>query len=126
MAFCGQCGTKSNGGAFCTECGAALGSGNTEKKAKAKAKKSTPISVRAEILAELWIGYKNDPDYQDFIQYNDLGLPLAYAVAHGIVEMNSQISMFVNETFDVLLSELGVEEDSGFEELGEIFVVSQE
>jgi hypothetical protein len=124
MTFCGQCGTKSSGGAFCTECGAALGSGNTEKKAKVK--KSTPISVRAEILAELWIGYKNNPDYQDFIQYNDLGLPLAYAVAHGIVEMNNQISMFVNETFDVLLSELGVEEDSGFEELGEIFVVSQE
>jgi len=119
MAFCGQCGTKSSGGAFCMECGAALGSGNTEKKAKVK--KSTPISVRAEILAELWMGYKNDPDYQDFIQYNDLGLPLAYALSNGIIESNLQVEGFVNETFDVLLSELGMEEDPGASDLNELF-----
>lgn len=119
MAFCGQCGTKSSGGAFCTECGATLGSRNTEKKAKAK--KSTPISVRAEILAELWLNYKADENFVDFFQYNDLGLPLAYALSHGIIESTEQVEGFVNETFDVLLSELDIEEDPGASDLNELF-----
>jgi hypothetical protein len=125
MAFCGQCGTKSSGGGFCTECGAAVATANGQNQKKSS-QRSTTLSAKAEILAELWISYKNDSDYRDFIAYNDLGLPLAYAVAHEIVEMNDQISMFVNETFDVLLSELGIEEDSGFEELGEMFVAARE
>jgi hypothetical protein len=87
---------------------------------------NTPLSNRANILAELWIQYKTDPDFADFIQYNDLGLPLAYAVSHGIVEMNDQVSMFVNETFDVLLVALNIEEDTGFEELGELFALSED
>jgi hypothetical protein len=72
-------------------------------------------------LAELWVQYKSDPDFADFVEYNDLGLPLAYAVSHGIVEMNSQIAMFVNETFDVFLVALDIEEDTGFSVLADIF-----
>jgi hypothetical protein len=82
---------------------------------------NTPLSDRADILAELWVQYKSDPDFADFVEYNDLGLPLAYAVSHGIVEMNSQIAMFVNETFDVFLVALDIEEDTGFSVLADIF-----
>ena len=70
----------------------------------------TPLSDRADILAELWIQYKDDDDFRDFIEYNDLGLPLAYAVSHGIVEMNDQLELFVNESFDLLLSGLSLED----------------
>jgi hypothetical protein len=116
MAFCGQCGTKSSGGAFCTECGSEIAS--TPEKGKQKSSpKSTPLSVRAEILSALWIQYKNNPDFQEFVEYNDLGLPLAYAVDHGIIEMNKEVSMFVNETFDALLTEVAIEEDTGFEDV---------
>ena len=87
---------------------------------------NTPLSNKADILSELWVQYKTDPDFADFIQYNDLGLPLAYAVSHGIIEMNNQVSMFIEETFDVLLTALDIEEDTGFEELGELFALSQE
>lgn len=79
----------------------------------------TPLSDRADILAELWIQYKDDDDFRDFIEYNDLGLPLAYAVSHGIVEMNDQLELFVNESFDLLLSGLGIE-DIGFTDLPEV------
>ena len=87
---------------------------------------NTPLSSKCDILAELWVKYKGDSDFTDFIEYNDLGLPLAYAVSHGIVEVNNQVSMFIEETFDVLLTALDIEEDTGFEELGELFALSQE
>ena len=87
---------------------------------------NTPLSSRADILAQLWIQYKSDPDFADFVEYNDLGLPLAYAVSHGIVEVNNQVSMFVNETFDVLLSSVGIEEDTGFEDIETILGFTQE
>ena len=79
----------------------------------------TPLSNRTDILAELWIQYKDDPEFVDFISYNDLGLPLAYAVSHGIVEMNDQVTLFVNETFDLLLSGLNIE-DTGFDVLDDV------
>jgi len=70
-------------------------------------------------LAELWMQYKHNPEFLDFISYNDLGLPLAYAVSHGIVEINDQLEMFINETWSLLLDALSIE-DTGFETLEDV------
>lgn len=72
--------------------------------------------MRCRILAELWMDYRGDVEFQDFIEYNDLGLPLAYAISEGIVEKTDIASNFINEAFDILLAALGVE-DTGFESL---------
>ena len=79
----------------------------------------TPLSDRCDILAELWMQYKHNPEFLDFISYNDLGLPLAYAVSHGIVEINDQLEMFINETWSLLLDALSIE-DTGFETLEDV------
>lgn len=116
MAFCGQCGTASSGGAFCTECGASVGGAvSTPKPSFAP----TTYANKCDILAELWINHKNDDEFEDFITYNDLGLPLAYAVSTGIAETNPKIEDFINETFTTLLESLE-REDEGFEDLAEI------
>ena len=48
---------------------------------------TTPFSSKCEILGELWLKYRADyPDLEDFIEYNDLGLPIAYAIANDIVK----------------------------------------
>lgn len=80
---------------------------------------NTPLSDRCDILAELWMQYKHNPEFLDFISYNDLGLPLAYAVSHGIVEINDQLEMFINETWSLLLDALSIE-DTGFETLEDV------
>ncbi len=64
----------------------------------------------------MWMDYRGDVEFQDFIEYNDLGLPLAYAISEGIVEKTEIASNFINEAFDILLAALGVE-DTGFESL---------
>lgn len=79
----------------------------------------TSFTNKCEILAELWLEYKSDPDFADFIQYNDLGLPLAYAIATDIVAVTPKAEVFISETFEVLLISLG-KADTDFESLDEL------
>lgn len=79
----------------------------------------TPFSNKAIILSDLWMSYRYDEEFKDFIEYNDIGLPLAYALAEGIVEETPILVRFIEETFDLLLASLGIE-DTGFESLDEM------
>jgi hypothetical protein len=81
---------------------------------------STPYSNQVSILADLWLNYRNDEEFQDFIEYNDLGLPLAYAIANDIVKSTEMAEQFVAETFDLLLAGLEIDEDTGFETLDDL------
>lgn len=84
--------------------------------------KGTPIEVRCDILSELWIDYRDQEDFDDFIDYNDLGLPLAFALAEGIVKPTDKSTMIVNETFDLFLATLSIEEDAGYDSLDDLLV----
>ncbi len=78
---------------------------------------------KAEILGELWLNYKDDINFEDFISYNDVGLPLAYAISMNIVKATELSDKFINETFQLLLDSLEVE-DEGFENLDDIFILA--
>lgn len=81
----------------------------------------TPLSSRAEILADLWMNYRDDEEFRDFVEYNDLGLPLSYAFANSIVtESTESITNLINETFDLLLGAMDIVEDTGFDNLDDI------
>jgi hypothetical protein len=76
------------------------------------------------ILADLWLNYRDDSEFTDFVEYNDLGLPLSYMIANGIVERNEIADQFVSETFDLLLAGLAVE-DEDFETLEDILGIEE-
>lgn len=81
---------------------------------------TTTFDNKTSILSEIWLMYQDDPDFEDFFEYNDLGLPLAYLISTGVVEAKTErAKAFVNETFDLLLAGVGVE-DTGFETLDSI------
>lgn len=81
---------------------------------------TTTFSNKAIILADLWLNYRSDEEFEDFVEYNDLGLPLAYMISFGIVEdVNETAKKMVEETFDLFLSGLGIE-DTGFELLDDL------
>jgi hypothetical protein len=85
----------------------------------------TSFEARCEILSDLWLNYKADDEFTEFIQYNDLGLPLAYAISEGIVGNTPPAENFINETFELLLAGLGIE-DEGFENLDEMLGLAEE
>ena len=68
--------------------------------------------------------YRSDTEFQDFIEYNDLGLPMAYAVASGLVELLGEAEHYIEETFDLLITSLGLT-DTGFDNLAEILDSAQ-
>ena len=71
------------------------------------------------ILAELWMNYRDDKDLKDFIEYNDLGLPMAYFLMNEIVLPTDSTHIYINETYDLLVAALGVE-DVEWESLDEM------
>ena len=71
----------------------------------------TTFENRCEILADLWINYRESEEFTDFVEYNDLGLPIAYAINTKIVEPTDLAKRFIDETFDLLLAGLGLEDD---------------
>lgn len=74
----------------------------------------TSFDNKCAILAEIFVDYKDDAEFDDFREYNDLGLPLAYAINAEIITKTDRAETFINETFDLLLAGLGIDEDTGF------------
>jgi hypothetical protein len=84
---------------------------------------TTDFINKTSILSELWTNYRDDDALEDFIDYNDIGLPLAYLVNNKIVLSTLEAESYINETFDLLLNALWVD-DIGFENLDEILSFS--
>lgn len=80
---------------------------------------ATSFEDKCDILADIWLNYRDEEDFKDFIEYNDLGLPLAYAIGEDIVKITPIAEKFINETFELLLAGLEIE-DTGFETLDEM------
>ena len=71
----------------------------------------TPFSKRCEILSELWMNHRDDEAFEEFIEYNDLGLPMAHLIAESLVEATRQGEIYIDETFDLLLNVLNIDDD---------------
>ena len=74
------------------------------------------------ILAELWMNYRDDEELEDFIEYNDLGLPMAYLLMNEIVLPSEQSELYINETYDLLIAALAIP-DKKWESLDEMLSI---
>jgi hypothetical protein len=57
--------------------------------------------------------------FEDFVEYNDIGLPLAFSIAEGIVNSSPLAEQYINETWELFVLALDIE-DTGFHSLEEI------
>ncbi len=83
--------------------------------------KGTKFEDQCNILAELWMKYRFEKEFEDFVDYNDLGLPLAFVVAEDLVKPKLLAKSIIEETFALLLASLGID-DAGFDSLDELLV----
>ena len=83
----------------------------------------TDFSNQCNILGELYANYKENEDLEDFIEFNDLGLPLAYLARENLCEVTSDGAKYIAETFELFLETLEIK-DSGFENLTEVMQAS--
>lgn len=75
------------------------------------------FSSKCEILGDLWLNYRDDENFQDFIEYNDIGLPLAYAVSADLAKAEPQGELYINETWDLLIEALGADNQATYDNL---------
>lgn len=66
------------------------------------------------------MNYRNSPNFDDFFSYNDLGLPLAYAIDSNIVETSETAQSYIEETWLLFIESLKIQ-DVGFETLEQVF-----
>lgn len=88
----------------------------------------TTFEKKCSILADLWLLHKDDETFEDFFEYNDLGLPLAYCFDNGIIDVlnaNDGAKPFVTEAFALLLDGLELE-DTGFQSLNELLQLGED
>jgi hypothetical protein len=72
----------------------------------------TDLVTQCVILGELYSNYKDQKDFRAFIEYNDLGLPLAYLTAEGlIVEVSDDGIRYIADTFEMFLESIKLTED---------------
>lgn len=85
----------------------------------------TTFDDKCSILADLWLNYRQEDDFSDFIEYNDLGLPLAFLLSEGLVKTSNESGKnMIEESFDLLLSALELE-DEGYDTLDDMLSRSE-
>jgi hypothetical protein len=70
------------------------------------------FSDKAGVIGQLWIEFRNDEDFSAFMDYNDLGCPMAYMVAEGLIKDLTPVGEeMVTETFKMFLDLVNVTEE---------------
>jgi hypothetical protein len=85
----------------------------------------TDLDIQIEILGNFYLNYKDDRGIKDFIEFNDIGLPLAYLASEGLCEPTETAIVYIQETFNMLLGTMGLE-DTGFESLDHVLSTAEE
>ena len=83
----------------------------------------TDFQTKCEILGQFYSNYRDEQDFQDFMEFNDLGLPLAYFVSEGLCEVSDHGVRYINETYSLFLASLELE-DTGFSNFEEVFLAA--
>lgn len=83
----------------------------------------TDFTNKCEILGQFYSQYREEKDFQDFMEFNDLGLPLAYFVSEDLCEVSDDGVRYINETYDLFIASLEIE-DTGFTNLEDVFLAA--
>ena len=85
----------------------------------------TDFTKMCDVLGSLYANYKEEEEFKDFIDFNDLGLPLAYFVSEGLCEVSDDGARYITETWQLFLASMDLQE-TGWNSLDEMFDVKVE
>ena len=86
---------------------------------------ATQFSNQCAILADLWMNYRDDEQFQDFAEYNDIGLPLGYFVSADLVKPLALAEQYIAETFNLLCAALHLPLEGEYDTLQTMFTLSE-
>ena len=80
----------------------------------------TNFETQCAILSDLWLNYKDHEELEDFVEYNDLGLPLAYLIHTDLARATDDGIPYVEETFNLLCASLDLDPEAEYISLNEM------
>jgi hypothetical protein len=80
---------------------------------------TTDFSKIRDILGQFYFNYRDDKELKYFIEFCDIGLPLAFLGSEGLCEINDDGNMYIAETWEMFLSALDIP-DEGFDTLEQV------
>lgn len=83
---------------------------------------STPYSKKCAIISQFWLDYKTEEGFEDFVEYNDVGLSLAFAIEENIVESTPLAEIYINETWELLCASLKIDSKQAYDSLEDMFL----
>ncbi len=81
---------------------------------------ATPFQNRCLILGELWAGSKDEESFASFLQYNDIGLPLAWSVWQRLAEPTEEGKHYINETWEMFATSCMLDTDTEYVDLDSV------
>jgi hypothetical protein len=90
----------------------------------------TTFLTKCDILGDLWLFYREDikgnEAWEEFFQYNDVALPLAYMVKeeYAFINEDSDGTSYINETWETFCDYLGIDPDIEYGDIREAFDAS--
>ena len=89
----------------------------------------TPFSKKCEVLGEFFALYRYSDDlsqeWSDFMVTQDIGLPAAFMVWQDIATIKKGSQYYVDETWDIFCLMLGVDPDSKWNTMQDMFLASE-
>jgi len=88
---------------------------------------SVDFSNKCSILGQFWFEYRDDEKLSEFTSYNDVGLPLAWFIATGVVSAEPKAEDFINETFNLFIATLDLTEAEleGIDNLNDLLAMAE-
>ena len=75
------------------------------------------LNNKIAVLADLYLNYRDEDQFKEFADYNDIGLPIAHLVHTGLCTMNKSGEIYSEETYDLLVSAMNVDPDGNYESI---------
>jgi len=80
----------------------------------------TDFTKVCEILGSLYSNYRDDEELDYFMDFNDLGLPLAYLSAENLCQVSDDGARYIMETWNLFLQSLNLEDTGNWDSLDDL------
>lgn len=81
---------------------------------------NTPhYETKCEILSQVWETYRDDPAFEEYINFFDLSLPLAYLYVSEIIKEQAG-EQLIEQAYQSLLELLNIEDSADYNDLSDL------
>lgn len=89
----------------------------------------TDLEIECQVLSGLWMDYRDVEAFEEFIEYNDIGLPLAHYVADGLIRksaLEAAAITYIADTYTLLFQMLGLPLSHEYESIDDLLAAAED